>query len=43
VWHQISGKHMGCYLHEIEFRWNQRGTFEGHLEKLFGSSARPCH
>src|SRR5215475_3288672 len=27
VWHQISGKHMGRYLHEVEFRWNYRGSF----------------
>ena len=41
VWHQISGKHMGRYLHEGEFRWNHRGSFEGRLGKLFGSSAGP--
>jgi len=41
VWHQISSKHMGRYLHEVEFLWNHRGSFEGRLGKLFGSSAEP--
>jgi len=41
VWHQISGKHMGRYLREVEFRCNHRGSLEGRLEKMFGSSAGP--
>jgi transposase-like protein len=41
VWHQISGKHMGRYLREVEFRWNHRGSFESRLDKLFGSPAGP--
>ncbi len=41
VWHQISGKHMGRYLREIEFRWNHRGAFEGRLERVFNGAAGP--
>jgi hypothetical protein len=41
MWHQISGKHMGRYLREVEFRWNHSGPFEGRLSKAFGSSAGP--
>lgn len=41
VWHQISSKHMGRYLREVEFRWNHRIAFEDRLGKLFGSSAGP--
>jgi len=40
VWHRISGKHMGRYLREVEFRLNHRGSFEGRLEKMFDGSAR---
>jgi transposase-like protein len=38
VWHQISGKHMGRYLREVEFRWNHRGPFEGRLERMFAAA-----
>ena len=41
VWHQISDQHMGRYLREVEFRWNHRESFEGRLERLFGSTAGP--
>jgi transposase-like protein len=41
VWHQISGKHLGRYLHEVEFRWNHRTAFEDRLGKLFHASAGP--
>ncbi len=41
VWHQISGKHMGRYLREVEFHWNNRGSFEGRLTKLFATKAGP--
>jgi len=29
VWHQIGGKHMGGYLREVAFCWNNRGAFRG--------------
>jgi hypothetical protein len=41
VWHQISGKHMGRYLREVEFHWNHRGPFEGRLTTLFAAKAQP--
>jgi transposase-like protein len=41
VFHYISGKHMGRYLREVEFHWNNRGAFEGRLTKLFATKAGP--
>jgi len=41
VFHSISGKHMGRYLREVEFHWNNRGSFEGRLNKLFATKAGP--
>ena len=41
VFHWISGKHMARYLREVEFHWNNRGSFEGRLTKLFASKAGP--
>jgi transposase-like protein len=41
VFHSISGKHMGRYLREVEFHWNNRGSFEGRLNKLFTTTAGP--
>lgn len=41
VWHRISGKHMGRYLREVEFRWNRRGPFESRLGLLFATKAGP--
>ena len=41
VWHRVSGKHMGRYLREVEFRWNRRGPFEDRLGTLFGTKAGP--
>lgn len=41
VFHSISGKHMGRYLREVEFHWNNRGSFEGRLTKLFASNSGP--
>jgi hypothetical protein len=41
VFHSISGKHMGWYLREVEFHWNNRGSFEGRLSKLFVSNSGP--
>jgi transposase-like protein len=41
VFHWISGKHMGRYLREIEFRWNNRIPFVERLGKLFHTGAGP--
>ena len=41
VFHQISGKHMLRYLREVEFHWNNRGSFEGRLVKMFSTKAGP--
>ncbi len=41
VFHQISGKHMGRYLRETEWRWNNRGPFQTRLMTLFGTKAGP--
>jgi hypothetical protein len=39
--HWISGKHMDRYLREVEFHWNNRGSFEGRLNTLFATKAGP--
>ncbi len=41
VFHQISAKHMGRYLLETEWRWNNRGLFQTRLATLFGTKAGP--
>jgi transposase-like protein len=41
VFHWISGKHMDRYLREVEFHWNNRGSFEGRLNTLFATKAGP--
>jgi hypothetical protein len=35
------GKHLGRYLAETTFHWNQRGAFEGRLAAVFGSQHGP--
>ena len=41
VCHWISGKHMDRYLREVEFQWNNHGSFEGRLTPLFATKAGP--
>jgi transposase-like protein len=41
VFHSISGKHLARYLRAVEFRWNNRGSFEGRLTKLFATNSGP--
>jgi hypothetical protein len=41
VFHWIIGKHMDCYLREVEFHCNNRGSFEGRLMTLFATKAEP--
>ena len=41
VWHQISQKHMGRYLHEVEFRWNNRAGHEPRLRVMFSGANGP--
>jgi transposase-like protein len=41
VFHSISDKHMGRYLREVEFHWNNRGSFKGRLTTLFATKSWP--
>ena len=41
VWHWISDKHLGRYLAETAFHWNNRGAFEGRLTAVFGAQHGP--
>lgn len=41
VWRHIGVKHMGRYLREVEFRWNNRAGHEPRMTVMFSGANGP--